>query len=157
MSNISQDRRQEPQELQLSSGNTIIYVEYIGNAFQWGLTQASMVSLSTTIITTSNSAVTYEFVSTGAGTIYYKLPPSAPNGTVLPPSNGPTVVAGTGDILTGDFNDDGKPDYFINDFGKDAEPFPGGAHSSRRPPPFPVPECRASRPQARGSWRSKRR
>ena len=67
-------------------------MEYIGNAFQWGLTQASMVSISTTIITTSNSAVTYEFVSTGAGTIYYKLPPSAPNGTVLPTSNGPTVV-----------------------------------------------------------------
>lgn len=91
MSNISQDGRQA--EATLGGGNTIVYVEYTSTGFQWGTSTGSLVPLSTTIDITSSTSITFEFLRIGSTAIWYKLPPSAPNGTVLPTASpGPTVL-----------------------------------------------------------------
>lgn len=89
MSNISQDGRET--QSSFDTGNTIVYVEYLATGFQWGLSTGSMQPLATTIVVESERSVTFEFVRTGSTSIWYKLPPSAPAGTVLPTSNGPTT------------------------------------------------------------------
>jgi hypothetical protein len=103
MSNISQDGREQdgPEQHGRSAsallvGNTMVYVEYTPSGFQWGKSLLSMVPLSTTITTSSPSSITYEFVQTGSTAIWYKLPPTTPNGTSLPTSNGPTTVVASG-------------------------------------------------------------
>jgi hypothetical protein len=78
--------------------NTTIYVQYTtSSGFQWGKSQSSLVPLTTKIDTVSGSRVTYEFVSIASITLYYKLPPSTPSGTVLPTSNGPTALVSPND------------------------------------------------------------
>jgi len=91
----SQDGREQhgrSKPAALLDSNTLVYVEYTPNGFQWGKTTGSMVPLATDIDTVSSSSITYEFVRTGSTSIWYKLPPSTPNGSVLHISDGPTAV-----------------------------------------------------------------
>lgn len=94
MSNIAQDGRETSSSF--DTGNTIVYVEYLATGFQWGTSTGSMQPLSTMIVTVSERPVTYEFVRTGSTPIWYKLPPSAPAGTVMPTSDGPTTTVSPG-------------------------------------------------------------
>lgn len=91
MNDISQDQRQA--SATLGGGNTIVYVEYTSTGFQWGTSTGSLVPLSTTIDITSSTSITFEFLRIGSTAIWYKLPPTAPNGTVMPTASpGPTVT-----------------------------------------------------------------
>jgi hypothetical protein len=111
MSNeVSQDQRSGP--IAFSGGNTIVYVEFTSTGFQWGKSTSSMVPLATDINTVSSTAITYEFVRTGSTAIWYKLPPSAPNGTVLPTSSGPTTVVNPGKVKTVSFSTTAGGPYF---------------------------------------------
>jgi hypothetical protein len=95
MSNISQDGRETPSSFD-EDENTIVYVEYLATGFQWGTNTGSMQPLATMIVVESQRSITFEFVRTGTTSIWYKLPPTAPAGTVLPTSNGPTTTVSPG-------------------------------------------------------------
>ena len=84
-----------PEKTDATLTNTIVYVQYSSEGFEWGKNPSRLGPLSTPIDTVSNTPVTYEFVSTGSASIWYKLPPTAPNGTQLPSSSGPTDVVAT--------------------------------------------------------------
>jgi hypothetical protein len=91
MSNTSQDQR--PATASFGGGNTIVYVEYTPSGFQWGTDSGNLGPLATTIIVPSSTSITFEFLRVGSTAIWYKLPPSTPNGTVMPTSSpGPTVL-----------------------------------------------------------------
>lgn len=76
--------------------NVVIHVKYTATNFEWGKSTSDMVPLSTPIITTSPNGITYEFVRTGSIALWFKIPPSAPQGSSLPTSNGPTVFVHSG-------------------------------------------------------------
>lgn len=91
MNDISQDQRQA--SASLGGGNTIVYVEYTSTGFQWGTDSGNLGPLATTIIVTSSTSITFEFLRIGSTPIWYKLPPTAPSGTVMPTASpGPTVL-----------------------------------------------------------------
>ena len=91
MSNISQDQRPAPASL--DGGNTIVYVQYTTTTgFQWGTDTGSLVPLSTTIDISSSTTVTFEFLRYGFTPLWYKIPPTNPNGTAMPTASpGPTI------------------------------------------------------------------
>jgi hypothetical protein len=131
MSNISQDGREAPSTFDAEE-NTIVYVEYLATGFQWGTSTGSMQPLATTIEVVSERSVTFEFVRTGTTAIWYKLPPTAPAGTVLPTSSGPTVLVDPGARKTISFATSSGGPYFagsvtVSDDGVD-DFLGGGGH-----------------------------
>jgi hypothetical protein len=132
MSNISQDGREASSTF--DEENTIVYVESLATGFQWGLSTGNMQPLATAIEVVSERSVTFEFVRTGSTSIWYKLPPSAPAGTVLPTSSGPTVLVDPGVRKTISFATSSGGPYFagsvtVSDDGVD-DFLGGGGHGS---------------------------
>lgn len=90
----SQDGREAP--VSFGAGNTIVYIQYGSSGLQWGTSTNNLVPLSTNIVVSSTSTVTFEFIRSGSTALWYKLPPNSLGGTVLPTSNGPTVAVPSG-------------------------------------------------------------
>lgn len=133
MSNISQDPREAPNLL--DDGNKLVYVQYESGQFQWGTDTGSLVPLSTTIEIESDTRINFEFIRIGSTSLWYKLPPTAPAGTVLPTSNGPTTLVEPGSRSSIAFATSSGGTYFtgyvkVSDDGLDDLSGGGGGDSS---------------------------
>lgn len=89
-----------PQQQRLApettASNTLVYVQYTSSGFQWGLSTTALQALSEPISVASSTRITFEFLAYGSAAIWYKLPPTAPNGSSLPSTNGPTTIVSPG-------------------------------------------------------------